>query len=68
MVSEIAHDSDPEPVPASMTVQPSFSPNLKTMAELSMWYKICVFLARVSVIRVDLGLRGMMVFPGLLKA
>ena len=64
----MAQDNDPEPVPASITVQPNFNPNLKIMAELSIWYKICVFLAKVSVMRVDLGLIGIIVFYGLLNA
>jgi len=68
IVSAIAQDSDPEPVPASTTTDPGTRSNLNTIAELSIAYKICVFLAKVSVINVDLGFRAVIVLPGLLKA
>ncbi len=52
----MAHDNDPLPVPASTTIDPGLISSLKMMALLSMAYKICVFLANVYVINVDLGL------------
>lgn len=58
MVSAIAQESEPDPVPASITLDPGTKFNLKTIAELSIAYKIWVFLAKVYVIRVDLGLRA----------
>jgi hypothetical protein len=66
MVYAMAQERDPEPVPASITRMPGASSSLKTMAELSMAKRICVFRARVSVMRVDLGLMGVMCLPGLL--
>lgn len=47
MASEIAQDNEPLPVPASTTTEPLFMPNLNNIAELSISYNICVFLAKV---------------------
>lgn len=47
MVSAMAQESEPEPVPASITTDPGTKFSLKRMAELSIAYKICVFLAKV---------------------
>lgn len=47
IVSAMAHDNEPDPVPASITTDPGTRPSLNTMAELSIAYKIWVFLARV---------------------
>jgi hypothetical protein len=44
---EIAHESDPLPVPAYTTTLPGMTSSLKMIALLSMAYKICVFLANV---------------------
>lgn len=52
---DIAQESDPLPVPAYTTVCPGRISNLNKIAELSIEYKICVFLAKWSVIKVDLG-------------
>ncbi len=40
MVSAIAQESEPDPVPASITLDPGTKFNLKTIAELSIAYKI----------------------------
>jgi hypothetical protein len=66
--SEMAHDRDPLPVPAYTTTAPGVISSLKMIALLSIAYKICVFLAKVYVIRVDFGLRTLTYTPGLLKA
>jgi hypothetical protein len=65
--SEIAHDNDPLPVPASITIDPGFILSLKIMAELSIEYKICVLRANVYVIRVDFGFKTYKLFYGLLN-
>ena len=68
MVSAMAQESDPDPVPASTTTEPGASSSLKMMAELSIANKICVFLDKVYVMSVDLGLRAVMFLSALLKA
>ena len=66
--SENAQESDPLPVPASTTISPGLTSNLNRIAELSIEYRIWVFLDRVSVMRVLLGLSAYTFWLGLLKA
>lgn len=64
----MAQEREPDPVPASITTDPGTKFSLKRIAELSIAYKIWVFLANVSVTNVDFGLRALKNFPGLLCA
>lgn len=52
----IDDDKEPLPVPASTIISPGNILSLNIIAEISIENKICVFLAKVSVIKNGLGL------------